>query len=258
MIKIALVGFGKMGQTIKKLADAKKNKFEVVAIVDPMCDKKEVCGVPVSKVLTKPALNGAEVCIDYTHPSVIMKNIKTYADMEVNVVVGTTGWYDRMSEVEELVERSGIGLMWSGNFSIGVNAFFKMVESAAKIMNKLDDYDALALEYHHNQKADSPSGTAEMMGKILIDNLDKKEKLVYEKLDRKIEDNELHLASVRGGNIPGIHEVSFDSVQDTITLKHSARNREGFASGSLLAAEFLADKTGLFHIDDLMCDIIGK
>lgn len=257
MVKIALVGFGKMGQTIKRLADAKSDRFEVVSIIDPMCEKKEVDGVPVNKVLTKVNLNGAEVCIDYTHPSVILKNIKIYSDMGINVVVGTTGWYDKMNEVEHMVEVSGIGLIWSGNFSIGVNAFFRMVESAAKVMNKLDDYDTMALEYHHNQKADSPSGTAEMIGKILIDNLDKKDKLFYDKLDRKIEPNELHLASVRGGSIPGIHEVTFDSPQDTITLKHSARNREGFASGTLLAAEFLKDKQGLFTIDDLMTDIIG-
>jgi 4-hydroxy-tetrahydrodipicolinate reductase len=257
MVKIALVGFGKMGQTIKRLADAKKDRFEIVSIIDPMLREKTIDGVPVNTVLTKVNLNNADVCIDYTHPSVIMKNIKIYSDMGVNVVVGTTGWYDKKEEVTQMVENSEIGLIWSGNFSIGVNAFFKIIENAAKVMNKLDDYDVMALEYHHNQKADSPSGTAEMIGKILIDKLDRKDKLYYDKLDRKIEPNELHLASVRGGNIPGIHEVTFDSPQDTITLKHSARNREGFASGSLLAAEFIKDKTGIFNIDDLMLDIIN-
>lgn len=247
MVKIAIVGYGKMGQIIEKIALDKGH--EVCAIIDPVHEKGQ-------KGISAESLNGAEVCIDFTHPDVIIDNIKKIASLKINIVVGTTGWYDQMDQVKKIVEDSGIGLIWSGNFSIGVNAFFKIIENASKVFNKLDDYDPMSIEFHHKNKADSPSGTANMIGKILIDNIDRKEKLVYDKLDRKIEPNELHVASVRGGAIPGIHSVIFDSEADTIELKHTARNREGFASGAVMAAEFVSGKKGMFEIDDLMNEIV--
>lgn len=247
MVKIALIGYGKMGKIIESMA--KEKGHEICVIIDPNC---EGCG----KEINESTLKDAEVCIDYTHPSVIIDNIKKVAAAGKNVVVGTTGWYDKMDDVKKIVEDSGIGLIWSGNFSIGVNAFFKIIENAAEIFNNLDNYDVMANELHHKNKADSPSGTASMIGDILVKGIDRKDKVVVEMLDRKIEDNEIHVASVRGGSIPGTHSVLFDSLQDTIELKHTARGREGFAFGSVLAAEFLNGKKGFFGIDDLMKDII--
>ena len=238
-----------MGKTIENLA--KEKGHEIKVIIDPLC---EGC----VKEINEETLKDVEVCIDFTHPSVILDNIKKIASVGKNIVVGTTGWYNQMDEVKKIVEENNIGLIWSGNFSIGVNAFFRMIENAAKIFNNLEDYDCLAYELHHKMKADSPSGTTKMMGKILIDNLDKKDKLVYDRLDRKIEDNELHFASVRGGSISGDHSILFDSNADTIELRHTARSRCGFASGSLLAAEFVADKKGFFNINDLMNNIIKR
>ncbi|MEK6950049.1 MAG: dihydrodipicolinate reductase C-terminal domain-containing protein, partial [Nanoarchaeota archaeon] len=150
-----------------------------------------------------------------------------------------------------------IGMIWSGNFSIGVNIYFKIIENAAKIMNKFTDYDMFVHEFHHNQKADSPSGTAVMIGKILTDNVDRKKKIVTEELKRRITPNELHISSTRSGSIPGTHIVGFDSPADTIELKHTARGREGFALGAIMAAQWIKDKKGFYNIDDLMDDIIG-
>ena len=247
MTNIALIGYGKMGKIIRKLAEEKGHTIKVV--IDPNCEN-------TIKDITAEALEGVDVCIDFTHPSVIMDNIRKIASFGKNIVIGTTGWYDQMDEVKKIVEEAGIGLIWSGNFSIGVNAFFRIVENASKTFNNLDSYDAMVHEFHHNQKADSPSGTASMIGKIVVENLDRKDKIVEDRLARKIEPNELHLSSTRGGSIPGTHSVIFDSLQDTIELKHTARGREGFATGAVLAAEFINDKKGFFSINDLMDDII--
>jgi 4-hydroxy-tetrahydrodipicolinate reductase len=248
MTNIALIGYGQMGQIIKDMAPEKGHA--ITAIVDPYV---EGC----LKEITQEALSGAEVCIDFTHPQVVVENIKQIAALGKNMVIGTTGWYNQMDEVKQVVEANQVGLIWSGNFSIGVNALFKIVEYAAKVFNNLPDYDVLGHEFHHHKKADSPSGTANMMGQILLDNIERKQKLVFEMLDRKIEPNELHFSSSRGGAIPGIHLVMFDSAVDTIEIKHTARGRAGFATGAMMAAEFIQDKTGFYNINDLMNTIIG-
>ena len=249
MVNISIVGYGKMGQMIETIA--KRRGVNIISIIDPNEDGA------THKTISVESLNGVDVVIDFTHPEIIMDNINLYSKFKVNAVIGTTGWYDEMDKVKELVKASGIALMWSGNFSIGVNMFFKIVDSASKLVNKITDYDLMGVEYHHNKKADSPSGTMKMIGDIIIDNVDRKKEPVYEMLDREIKSDELHLASVRGGNIPGIHEVRIDSVADTITLSHSARTREGFALGSVLAAEFMLGKKGFFGIEALMDGIIG-
>lgn len=247
MTNIALIGYGKMGKIIRRLAEEKGHTIKVV--IDPNCEN-------TMKEITAETLEGVDVCIDFTHPSVIIDNIRKVASLGKNIVVGTTGWYYQMNEVKKIVEESGIGLIWSGNFSIGVNAFFRIVENASKIFNNIETYDAMVHEFHHNQKADSPSGTASMIGKIVLDNLDRKDKIVEDRLARKIEPNELQVSSTRGGSIPGTHSVIFDSPQDTIELRHTARSREGFATGSVLAAEFINGKKGFFSINDLMDDLI--
>ena len=237
-----------MGQIIEKTALEKGHEIKVV--IDPFCETAE-------KEINEKTLDGVDVCIDFTHPDVIIDNIKKIAKVGKNIVVGTTGWYDKMDEVKKIVEKEGIGLIWSGNFSIGVNAFFRIIENAAKVFNKLEDYDIMVNEIHHKQKADSPSGTANMIGNILIDNLDRKNKIVTEAFDRKPKDNEIHVSSTRVGSVPGVHKIMFDSSADSIELKHTARNRCGFALGSVLAAEFIKGKKGFYHIDDMMNKIIG-
>jgi 4-hydroxy-tetrahydrodipicolinate reductase len=247
MTNIALIGYGKMGQILETLAAEKGHT--ITSIVDPFA---EGC----YKEINQEAISGADVCIDFTHPNVVVNNIKQIAALGKNMVIGTTGWYKQMDDIKQTVAENRVGLIWSGNFSIGVNALFAIVGYAAKIFNNLPDYDVLGHEFHHKNKADSPSGTATMLTNILLENIERKQRPAYQMLDRKIEPDELHFSSSRGGAIPGTHMVMFDSLVDTIEIKHTARGREGLASGTLMAAEFIQNKTGFFNIDDLMANLI--
>ena len=248
-MKIAIVGYGQMGKMME--AAAKERGVEVISTIDPKNEEA------MYRELNAASVKGADVCIDFTHPAVIMENIKKYCELKKNAVIGTTGWYENMDEVEKMVKKAKIGCIWSANFSIGVNMYFRIIEEAAKVVNNIEDYDVMGVEFHHNLKADSPSGTMKIMGEILLKNIERKKTAVYEMLSRRIKPSELHLASVRGGSIPGVHEIIFDSKADTITLTHSARTREGFAKGAVMAAEFVNKKKGFFSINDLMDNIIG-
>ncbi|MAE42993.1 4-hydroxy-tetrahydrodipicolinate reductase [Candidatus Woesearchaeota archaeon] len=249
-MNIAIVGYGKMGHEIENIAEAKG--INVVSIIDPTHENA------THKEINDESMNNVDICVDFTHPDSAVENIKKISSLGKNIVVGTTGWYDNMGAVKKIAEEAGIGLIWSGNFSIGVNIFFKIIKNTSKIMNKFDDYDVFVHEFHHNQKADSPSGTAVMIGNILLENIDRKDGIITEELKRKIEPNELHVSSTRSGSIPGTHIVGFDSVADTIELKHTARGRQGFASGALVAAEWIKGKKGFFNIEDMMKNIIGS
>jgi 4-hydroxy-tetrahydrodipicolinate reductase len=249
MTRIALIGYGQMGKILE--THAAERGHEITAIVDPYA---EGC----IKEMNQEALSGAEVCIDFTHPQAVVNNVKQIAALGKNMVVGTTGWYEQMDEVKQVIKSNGVGLIWSGNFSIGVNALFKIVEYAARVFNNLPDYDVLGHEFHHHKKADSPSGTATMLANILLANIDRKQKLVGEMLDRRIEPDELHFSSSRGGAIPGTHLVMFDSIVDTIEIKHTARGREGFATGAIMATQFIQNRTGFYNINDLMNTVIGE
>jgi 4-hydroxy-tetrahydrodipicolinate reductase len=237
-----------MGHEIEKAA---KDKDIAVTTIDTTDDNANY------KEINEESMKDIDICVDFTHPDSVVSNIGKISKFKKNIVVGTTGWYDKMDDVKKMIEQAGNGLIWSGNFSVGVNIYFQIIENAAKMMDKFDDYDAFVHEFHHNQKADSPSGTAVMLGKILTDNIGRKNKVVTEELKRKIEPDELHVSSTRGGNIPGTHIVGFDSLADTIELKHTARGRQGFALGTILAAQWIKDKKGFYDINDLMKDIVG-
>ena len=248
-MNIAIIGYGKMGKEIEKIAKAKG--ITIKAIVDPNYENA------THKEINEESMKEIDVCVDFTHPDNVVDNIKKISEFKKNIVVGTTGWYDQMDDIKSLIETTGNSLIWSGNFSLGVNIFFKIIEDAAKAMNKFNDYDVFVHEFHHNQKADSPSGTAVMIGNILKDNMDRKNKIVTEELKRKIEPDELHISSTRSGSIPGTHIVGFDSTADTIELKHTARGRQGFALGAVMAAEWIKGKKGFYNIEDMMGNIIG-
>lgn len=247
-MKIALIGYGKMGHEIENVAKAKG--ISTIKI-DPNTQDVDY------KEINEESMKDVDVCVDFTHPDSVVGNIEKISKFKKNIVVGTTGWYDRLDEAKKIIEEAGTSLMWSGNFSIGVNIYFKIIENAAKIMNKFDDYDVFVHEFHHNKKADSPSGTAVMIGKILIDNIERKSKVVTEELKRKIEPDELHISSTRGGYIPGTHIVGFDSAADTIELRHTARNRQGFALGAIIAAQWIQGKKGFHDIDDLLGNLLS-
>lgn len=248
-MNIAIIGYGKMGKEIEKIAKCKG--INVKSIIDP--NNSESMFAEINEI----SLKDIDVAIDFTHPDTAVENIIKVSDLGVNMVVGTTGWYDEMDKIKKIIENAKTGLIWSGNFSLGVNILFKIIENSSRIINKFDDYDCFIHEFHHKEKADSPSGTALMIGRILLENLDKKEKIVTEELKRKIKPDELHISSTRGGFIPGIHIIGFDSVADTIELKHTARGRQGFALGAITAAEWIKDKKGFFNIEDLMKSIIN-
>lgn len=248
-MNIAVIGYGKMGHEIEKAARAKGIK--VASIIDANDEDA------THNEINEKSMKNVDVCIDFTSPDAVIENIKKTAKFKKNIVVGTTGWNNEMDEARNIVQKNNIGLIYASNFSIGVNVFFKIIENASKIIDKLEDYDVYGYELHHSKKMDSPSGTAKTIGEILIKNIKRKNKLLFEKIDRKIEANELHFASVRAGAIPGTHVVGFDSSADTIELKHIARSREGFATGAIMAAQWLQNKKGFYDIGDMMKSILG-
>jgi 4-hydroxy-tetrahydrodipicolinate reductase len=247
-MNIAIIGYGKMGREIERVAKLKG--VNAVSIVDPN-------GSGTHRQIDGNSMRNVDVCIDFTSPDAVIGNIEKISRFRKNIVVGTTGWYAKLNKAKSIVNKNRIGLVYASNFSIGVNMFFKIIENAAKIANKLEDYDVYGYELHHNKKIDSPSGTAKTIGDILIKNIGRKSKLVFDRIDRKIAANELHFASVRSGSIPGTHVVGFDSPADTIELKHEARNREGFALGAIMAAKWVHGKQGIYTIDDMMKNILG-
>lgn len=256
MVNITLLGYGKMGKAIENIA--KKRKHNIVSIIDHNVEEGNRENTAYFKEISENALKNTDVVIDFTKPSEVIKNTEIISKFKKNIVIGTTGWYDHLHEVEKIVKENNNGLIWSGNFSIGVNAFFRIIKESSKIFNKIPNYDVMGLEFHHKNKADSPSGTAKMISKIIIENIDRKKNADYEMINRKINDDELHFASVRGGSIPGTHQIIFDSEEDTIKLEHIARGRNGFAFGAVLACEFINEKKGFFSIDDLMKNIIDN
>ena len=245
---IAIIGYGKMGHGIEKAARAKGINVRTIDPNEPSANYKQI---------NEESMKGVDVCVDFTHPDSVIENIKKIAKFKKNAVIGTTGWYNKMEEAKKIVENAKIGLIWSGNFSIGVNIYFRIIENAARVINKFNDYDLFVHEFHHNKKADSPSGTAVMIGKILVDNIERKKKIVTEELKRKIDPDELHISSTRCGTIPGTHIVGFDSSADTIELTHTARSREGFALGAVTAAQWIQGKKGFYDINDMMKSIIS-
>ena len=248
MIRIGLVGYGRMGRQIEAVMKGKE--LDVATIIDPFAPDA------MFKEINEESTKDVDVIIDFSSPEVAFSNIQKYVALGVNAVIGTTGWNERLEEVKTLVGDK-IGLVWSGNFSLGVNLYFKMVDYASKLVGAVarDSYDPMIHEYHHNQKKDSPSGTALMIADIVKAGFDNKSDIFTQRLDRKIEPKEIHLSSTRGGFIPGTHTVLFDSLVDTIELTHTARTREGFAAGSVTAALWIADKKGVKNFSELFDEI---
>ena len=218
MTNIAIIGYGKMGRMIERLAVDRGVRVAFVS--------------DDSSGITADNFQNVDVAIDFSVPTAAVTNIELVAALGKNIVVGTTGWQHQMEHVKEVVANSGTGLVWSPNFSTGVSAFFKMVAAAAKLLAEEPEYEAWAWEIHHSAKLDAPSGT-------LL-------KLVGEMRKAGYSAN-IDVASNRAGAVPGTHEIGFDSAADTITLRHTARNREGFALGAIKAAQWVHGKTGFFE-----------
>jgi 4-hydroxy-tetrahydrodipicolinate reductase len=173
----------------------------------------------------------------------------------VPVVVGTTGWFDRLDEVSYAVEKSGSSVLWASNFSLGVNLFYQIAATAAAAVDPFPDYDVGGFEVHHNKKADSPSGTAKTLVERVLASMVRKKAVVWDTLDRPLAPDEVHFASLRTGAVPGTHVLIIDSPTDTIEIRHTARGRDGFAAGAVLAAEWLIAERrhGVFTMEDVLC-----
>jgi 4-hydroxy-tetrahydrodipicolinate reductase len=187
--------------------------------------------------LTAQNFSDVDVAIEFSTPAVCLVNIERLAALGVNVVVGTTGWIGEMDRVRAAVEKHGTGLVWSPNFSVGVNVFFRVVAEAAKLLANEAEYGAWAWEIHHSTKKDAPSGT-------LLKLVDGMKKAGYGR--------DIDVSSNRAGANPGTHEIGFDSTADTIVLRHAARSREGFARGALKAAQWIAGKTGMHEFSEIL------
>jgi 4-hydroxy-tetrahydrodipicolinate reductase len=224
-MNIALIGYGKMGKLIEQLAPGqvrlKLDEFNNAAF----------------EGITPKNFQDIDVAIDFSIPGAAVENIERISALGVNIVVGTTGWFEQLDRVRSVIEKNGTGLVWSPNFSIGVNAFFRIISEAARLMANESAYEAWAYEIHHSAKKDAPSGT-------LLKLVEEMKKAGY---SRRID-----VSSNRAGAHPGTHEIGFDSAADTITLRHVARSREGFAQGALRAAQWLVGKKGFHEFGDIV------
>jgi 4-hydroxy-tetrahydrodipicolinate reductase len=243
-MNIAIIGFGSMGIKIKEIAEKRGHTIRI--IIDPINENA------THKNINEADLKEVDLVIDFSTAKAVLENVKVCASFKKNIIIGTTGWSGLMPEVEKIAKENNIGVMWSSNFSIGVNMYFKIIEKAAELANLYDEYDIWGNELHHNNKADSPSGTAKEISKILLENIKRKSEVVYDKLDRKIDPKEIHFSSTRGGAINFSHTIAFDSPSDTITLIHSARDRGGYAFGAVKAAEWMNGKVGFYNMNDFL------
>lgn len=234
-MKIALVGYGKMGHMLEQAAVSQGHA--VVATIDPFAEdaKYKVAPGDTQAIVDAVKESGAEGIIEFTHPASVMGNIKALLPTKLPLVVGTTGWNDKHEEVAKLAAECGGTIMTSANFSIGVNLFYKIVEEASKLISTFDEYDVATWEMHHNQKADSPSGTAIDIAKRVMGGMPKKTEIVTDAFHERPKENQIHISSTRCGSVPGTHSVFYDSLADQIELRHTARSRQGFASGAVHA-----------------------
>jgi 4-hydroxy-tetrahydrodipicolinate reductase len=245
-MKIALFGYGKMGKIIEKIATDRRHEIVLKIDKDNLHEA------------TPENLQQADVAIEFSTPATVLSNIDLCFEAGVPVIVGTTGWYEQLPEVKQKCIDTNSTLLYGSNYSVGVNVFFHVNRLLAKIMNNYPYYDVQVEEIHHTQKLDSPSGTAITIAEGIIDGLEAKQNwknvLVDDSApvtDDLLQNNELLIESLRIENVPGTHTVMYDSEVDSIEFKHTAHNRNGFALGAVLAAEWVQDKKGFYQVTDM-------
>ena len=241
-MNLAVIGHGEMGDATARIA--RERGHEVAQY------HRDEIAVGLSRDL--------DAAIHCSVSEAVQRNLDVCVEAKINMVIVTTGWYDELELVRAKAEKGDIGVLWSSNFSVGMNIFFRLVARAAELANRFEDYDVWATELHHRYKADSPSGSAKTISRILLDNLDRKNRVVEDRLDSQRKDDEIHFSSVRGGDVNFAHEVGFDSAADTIKLSHSARNRDGFALGAVRGAEWLRGKRGFFGVEEFLRELTGE
>lgn len=230
-MKLALIGHGAMNKLVEQLA--RDDNHEIAVIVHE-ADAK------LSAAKLSQKLGGADTAIDFSIAAAVKRNVEACALAKVPLVEGTTGWHDELETVKSLVVQHNGALVYGANFSVGVNLFYRIADFAAELFAKFEDYETFVEEQHHSRKKDAPSGTALKLEAIV--------KQHYQK--------DFTIAATRAGHIPGTHRVGFDSAADQILLEHTARNREGFARGALVAASWIAGKTGVYEFTDLIRQVM--
>jgi len=230
-MKIAIIGYGKMGKIIDEISQSRGH--EVVA--------------RLKETPTTKNLNNADVAIEFSNPEVAFENIKTCLENKIPVICGTTGWLDKKPEIERLALENNTPFLYGSNFSLGVNLFFALNENLAKLMSNTNEYSVQLEEIHHIHKKDAPSGTAISIAEGIIEN----SKYEAWKLD-ETRDKELGIFAIREDEVPGTHSVFYRSEVDEIEIKHTAFNRNGFALGAVIAAEWILDKKGIFSMKDVL------
>ena len=256
-MNIALIGYGKMGKMIEQTA--RDQGHAVTSIVDPLAVDTP-SGIKIVKTISEADFTSVDAAIEFTQPDKAAENILALVERKIPVVTGTTGWHDRLDEITKAVEKADSSLLWASNFSIGVNMFYRIAWYAAELANNFSEYDAGGFEAHHNKKIDSPSGTAKVLAEGVLSRIGRKKKIVWETMNKKPEADEFHFPSLRIGSVPGTHSLFFDSQADTIEITHTARSREGFASGAVRAAVWLCagKRRGVFTIDDMMDELFNR
>ncbi len=232
-MKIALIGYGAMGKLIRTLAE---NKNHEIAVIIDETDAKLSAGELAEKI------KGADAAIDFSAAEAVKRNVEACLIADVPLIEGTTGWSDEKEAIKKTVAEKNGAFCYGANFSVGVNLFYKIVDYAAQLFAKFEDYEAFVEEQHHSRKRDAPSGTALKLKEIVAKNIEK----------------DFSVSSTRAGHIPGTHRVGFDGAADQILLEHAARSREGFASGALLAAEWICGRKGFYEFTDVMEEILRK
>lgn len=236
-MKIALIGYGKMGKEIEKIALARKH--DIVCIIDMGEDEK----------FGSPEFRSADVAIEFSTPESALDNYRKAFAQNVPIVSGTTGWLSHIDEIKSACENDGKTFFYASNFSIGVNIFFAVNRYLAKLMNGFPEYDVRMEEVHHIHKLDAPSGTAITLAEDVIANIDRKDSWI---LGEPANGNQMGIKDFREGEVPGIHTILYESDADIISIKHDAKSRKGFALGAVLAAEFTKGKKGFLGMKDML------
>lgn len=236
-MKLALIGYGKMGKTIEQTALQRGHQIVCIIDADNQHDFRS------------PQFAQADAAIEFTTPTAAIDNYRRAWQIGIPVVSGTTGWTAQLPDIQHEIAKNGYTLFWSSNFSLGVNIFMELNRHLAKLMNAFPNYAPSMTEIHHTEKKDAPSGTAITLAEDLLAQLDRKTTWCLGQATRP---DELSIAAIREGQVPGTHTIRYDSPEDTITITHEAKNRQGFALGAVLAAEFTMGKKGFFTMHDLL------
>lgn len=236
-MKIALIGYGKMGKTIERIAVERGH--EIVSVID----------IENIEDFESEAFKSADVAIEFTTPHVAISNIRSAFKSGVPVVCGTTGWQEHLPHLKKEIEEKGYTLFWASNFSLGVNIFGAVNKYLARIMNNFPSYNVEMTEVHHTQKLDAPSGTAITLAEGILSNMERKTNW---HLETESKSTDIAIKAIREGQVPGIHTIRYDSDVDFIEIKHELKNRESLALGAVLAAEFTAGKKGLLGMEDML------